>query len=232
MRTTSALLLAAAAALATLTTSVSAFAGELTYYGAGQDSRGACGGNGLPTGPGGIATVAMNGVQYYPDNGKSVCGKCIKITSKGSGAGANPPPSVLYAAVNNLCPECKYGDIDLAWNGERVIREGEERRGAGCTGGRPRRPCGALAPGLESVVRRDEEEGAHAGPKAPSAALHPRPVCDSCFSTFCFSLTLFLPLHFNHSQSGDGRWSVEWQYVSCDEAKGAVSSRKLMNTAA
>lgn len=102
-------LLAAPAAL------VDAFGGEMTYYGAGQDSRGACGGNRLPTGPGGLMTVAINSPQW---NGGELCGRCIKVTSWGVGAGANPPPSTFVAAINNLCPECKYGDIDLAQNGD------------------------------------------------------------------------------------------------------------------
>lgn len=112
---TTTLLAAAALALAAAPAAVTGFAGELTYYGAGQDSRGACGGNRLPTGPGGIATVAINSPQW---NGGELCGRCIKVTSNGVGAGANPPQTFFYAAINNLCPECHYGDIDLAANGD------------------------------------------------------------------------------------------------------------------
>lgn len=49
---------------------------QATYYGAGQDSRGACGGNKLPTGPGGMTTVALNSPMY--GNGEN-CGICIKV---------------------------------------------------------------------------------------------------------------------------------------------------------
>jgi len=104
-----------ATALAALAATAAGFGGEMTYYGAGQDSRGACGGNGFPTGPGGIATVAINSPQW---DGGALCGRCIRVTSKGTGAGANPPPTTFVAAINNLCPECKHGDIDLAWNGD------------------------------------------------------------------------------------------------------------------
>jgi hypothetical protein len=91
------------------------YVGEATYYGAGNDGRGACGGNGFSTGPGGLMTVALNAPQY--GNGEN-CGKCIEGTASGEGAGGNPIPSRFYAAINNLCPECRHGDIDFAVNGD------------------------------------------------------------------------------------------------------------------
>ena len=84
-------LLAALALFAALTTSASAaisvgqsFVGEATYYGAGNDNRGACGGNGKPTGPGGITTVAINSQQW---EGGANCGICIEGRGTGVGAG-------------------------------------------------------------------------------------------------------------------------------------------------
>ena len=65
------LLLLAAAVASVLAPTASAgisvgqsFKGDATYYGAGNDRRGACGGNGKPTGPGGITTVAINSQQW------------------------------------------------------------------------------------------------------------------------------------------------------------------------
>ena len=80
-----------------------------------QDARAACGGNGLSNGPGGIVTVALNSPQY--GDGKSVCGKCIEGTGTGVGAGGTPVGR-FFAAINNLCPECRHGDIDFALNGD------------------------------------------------------------------------------------------------------------------
>lgn len=90
------------------------FSGDATYYGAGNDRRGACGGYGKSTGPGGITTVAINSRQWEGGNN---CGICIEGRGTGVGAGGNPVGK-FFAAVNNLCPECKYGDIDFALNGD------------------------------------------------------------------------------------------------------------------
>jgi hypothetical protein len=90
------------------------FVGEATYYGQGNDNRGACGGNGKPTGPGGITTVAINSQQW---EGGANCGFCLEGRGTGVGAGATPVGK-FFVAVNNLCPECKYGDIDFALNGD------------------------------------------------------------------------------------------------------------------
>lgn len=41
---------------------------------------------------------------------------CVRITGTGNGngaAGATPILGPLYAVVDNECPECHYGDIDL-----------------------------------------------------------------------------------------------------------------------
>eukprot|EP00884_Botryococcus_braunii_P011029 jgi/Botrbrau1/19928/Bobra.0059s0045.1 len=93
------------------------YSGDATYYGAGQDSRGACGGNKLPTGPGGMATVALNSPMY--GNGEN-CGICLKghgINTDCTTCGYTPKYNFLVT-VNNLCPECSAGDLDFAENGD------------------------------------------------------------------------------------------------------------------
>lgn len=108
-------LLAALASTASAEISIGqSFSGDATYYGADNDRRGACGGNGKPTGPGGITTVEINSRQWEGGNN---CGICIEGRGTGVGAGGNPV-GTFFAAVNNLCPECKYGDVDFALNGD------------------------------------------------------------------------------------------------------------------
>ncbi|KAL9554707.1 hypothetical protein MBANPS3_002701 [Mucor bainieri] len=57
--------------------------------------------------------VAMNAVQYGRMNKVSdVCGKRVRIHHKGK---------YVEAVINDACPECKYGDLDLTkpvfdWN--------------------------------------------------------------------------------------------------------------------
>ena len=66
--------LLAAALLLPLAAAVSvgeSFAGEATYYGAGNDASSHCKGNGYSTGPGGIVTVALNSPQMQ--GGKDWC---------------------------------------------------------------------------------------------------------------------------------------------------------------
>lgn len=49
--------------------------------------------------------VAMNAVQYGPMNKVSdVCGKRVRIYHDGKS---------VEAVINDACPECKYGDLDL-----------------------------------------------------------------------------------------------------------------------
>lgn len=115
-RTTALILALLAAPLLASTLSIGeSFTGEGTYYGAGQDSRGACGGRGFSTGPGGVMTVALNAPQFGSGNGP--CGMCVEGSGTGVGAGGNPIGR-FFATVNNLCPECKHGDLDFALNGD------------------------------------------------------------------------------------------------------------------
>ena len=53
----------------------------------------------------------------HHQEGGNNCGICIEGRGTGVGAGGNPV-GTFFAAVNNLCPECKYGDIDFAMNGD------------------------------------------------------------------------------------------------------------------
>lgn len=113
--TTIAALLLAAPLLAAALSVGESYSGEGTYYGAGQDARGACGGRGYSTGPGGIMTVALNAPQFGSGNGP--CGMCVEGRGTGVGAGGTPIGR-FFAAINNLCPECKTGDLDFALNGD------------------------------------------------------------------------------------------------------------------
>jgi len=40
------------------------------------------------------------------------------MTGQGAGAGGTPVFGPIYATVDNLCPECKIGDIDLGLGGD------------------------------------------------------------------------------------------------------------------
>jgi len=96
------------------TTLNQAFDGDGTFYGAGGNgANGACM---LPPDFNGVdTTVAMNHVQF--DNG-AACGRCVRITGNGGGAGMTPILGPLYGTVDNECPECKHGDIDLGLAGD------------------------------------------------------------------------------------------------------------------
>ncbi|KAA6428967.1 MAG: hypothetical protein FRX49_01077 [Trebouxia sp. A1-2] len=98
--------------------------GDGTSYGAGQDNEGTCsyGNNmantdGLPWSSGLTMTVAMNDPQF----GASVaCGMCITFQGTGTGIGTEPIPGGTEwqtALVTNRCPECLFGSIDQAING-------------------------------------------------------------------------------------------------------------------
>ena len=93
---------------------ISAKDGDGTFYGSGgAGDRGACmlrpGFNGVPV------TCAINPNDYHDGNS---CGKCIKLTGKGQGAGMTPIFGPVFATIDNLCPECKDGDVDLGLGGD------------------------------------------------------------------------------------------------------------------
>lgn len=90
------------------------FNGSATFYGEGGASeKGACmlrkGFNGVAT------TVAMNRDQFA---GGSSCGKCIQITGNGEGVGMTPIFGPILATIDNECPECLFGDVDLGLGGD------------------------------------------------------------------------------------------------------------------
>jgi hypothetical protein len=60
-------------------------------------------------------TVAINAAQW---DGGAACGKCVRITGSGEGLGTTPIYGPLFATIDNLCPECKFGDIDLGLGGD------------------------------------------------------------------------------------------------------------------
>ena len=97
---------------------VSGFEGDGTYY--GQGGAGQAGSCMLPRSFNGILnTVAINAEQY--DNG-AMCGKCVVVRGEGIGLGTKPIIGPIYATIDNLCPECKYGDIDLGLEGDGRFR--------------------------------------------------------------------------------------------------------------
>ena len=82
------------------------FSSDLTFYG-GAGSGGSCSSSYVPEG---FTTVAMNSDQY--DDGL-VCGSCLKGVY-------HPPGGSVYfdAIVDNKCPECVFGDLDLGEVGD------------------------------------------------------------------------------------------------------------------
>jgi expansin len=46
------------------------------------------------------------------------CGMCIELRGKGQGSGGDPVKGVYHVFVNNLCPECEYGHLDVAEPGD------------------------------------------------------------------------------------------------------------------
>ncbi|KAI7873226.1 RlpA-like double-psi beta-barrel-protein domain-containing protein-containing protein [Mucor mucedo] len=98
----SALSVAAPAATSTGSSS-GTFTGTATWFLPATEggSQGACG----PEEDNDSPIVALNAPQYGNMNGKSSwCGKKIKITG---------PKGSVTATVNDACPECKHGDLDL-----------------------------------------------------------------------------------------------------------------------
>ena len=93
---------------------VVSFSGDGTFYGdGGHGAEGACM---LPVGFNGIPrTVAINNDQW---EGGAVCGKCIVVQESSTGIGMTPIVESFKATIDNLCPECHYGDIDIGSNGD------------------------------------------------------------------------------------------------------------------
>ena len=88
--------------------------GEGTYY--GENSGGSCTLN--PTPPSGQFAdikVAINSPQYY---GSTTCGMCMQMTGEGVGSGGSPIDGTFIVFVDNICPECQAGDLDLGTSGD------------------------------------------------------------------------------------------------------------------
>ncbi|CAL8470266.1 g9808 [Coccomyxa elongata] len=100
--------------------------GDGTFYGQqdGQDSQGTCSYNEnfansikLPWTTGVDNTIALNDAQFANSGG---CGLCIKYRGIGAGLGTTPLSTSEWktAFVNNRCPECAFGDIDINSRGD------------------------------------------------------------------------------------------------------------------
>jgi expansin (peptidoglycan-binding protein) len=103
MKLTLALLVAALATAA-------AFNGEATYY-SGAGKGGSCTSDYVPAG---FKTVALNAPQYA--NG-AMCGACISLSFQDTAVGTVS----VNAIVDNVCPECKFGDLDMVSHCSRVL---------------------------------------------------------------------------------------------------------------
>ena len=57
-------------------------------------------------------TVAAGPENYKKSLG---CGMCLKIKGDGVGNGGNPIKGQYLAVVNNICPECKDGNISVLY---------------------------------------------------------------------------------------------------------------------
>jgi expansin (peptidoglycan-binding protein) len=90
------------------------FFGDGTYYGS-TDGGGNCAiNNPLPSIYAGMTPVAINNPQY-----DGSCGACLIVRGTGAGSGANPISTKPFRAfVSDRCPECQFGDLDLASNGD------------------------------------------------------------------------------------------------------------------
>ena len=59
-------------------------------------------------------TVAIDREQFYQGG----CGMCLELTGTGVGSGGNPVTGVYHVFVNNQCPECEFGHLDVALPGD------------------------------------------------------------------------------------------------------------------
>jgi len=90
------------------------FQGDGTFYGGGgAGEHGSCllprDFNHVPL------TVAINQEQYL---GGESCGKCVRFHGQGQGLGTTPILGPFFATIDNVCPECRYGDLDLGMDGD------------------------------------------------------------------------------------------------------------------
>jgi hypothetical protein len=88
--------------------------GDGTFYGnGGAGERGACM---LPRNFNNVRLTVAVAPDLY--KGGESCGKCLKIWGEGKGIGTTPMYGPFFATIDNLCPECKHGDIDFGLSGD------------------------------------------------------------------------------------------------------------------
>ena len=89
--------------------------GEGTYYGASTGGSCTLDSPTPPSGSNQDIRVAINSPQYY---GSAACGMCMQMTGDGVGSGADPIDGTFIVFVDNICPECSSGDLDLGESGD------------------------------------------------------------------------------------------------------------------
>jgi expansin len=98
------------------TTYDSTVQGRATYY--GKSSGGNCVlRNPVPAMYAGMVPIAINQAQY---ENSALCGACLRVSGSGQGSGATPVTGSFMAYVDDLCPECPYGAIDLGMSGDGI----------------------------------------------------------------------------------------------------------------
>lgn len=92
------------------------FVGDLTYYG-GAGDQGMCSQSHVPPG---FTTVAINAPQFYNGPQTSIyvmkCGTCVHACFDDLGLGQGE--RCFDAIIDNVCPECAEGDLDLGEDGD------------------------------------------------------------------------------------------------------------------
>lgn len=73
-----------------------------------------------PTPPAGNSSSIKNTVAIVTADYllSKTCGMCISVTGSGVGSGANPVTGTFTVFVNNECPSCNAGGLDLGLNGD------------------------------------------------------------------------------------------------------------------
>jgi len=95
----------------------STFSGEGTYYNdaAGMVSCQIPRNDLPPAGQNSDMLGALNVQQYF---GSAACGMCFRLTGSGQGLGNDPIVGDNIVYINDLCPACHAGDIDVAAQGD------------------------------------------------------------------------------------------------------------------
>ncbi|KAK7116585.1 expansin-YoaJ-like [Littorina saxatilis] len=93
-----------------------AFNGDATYYG-DSGGGGTCsyGVQNPPVASLAKIPVALNKPQFL---NSLMCGSCWQVTGSGHGLGNNPVTGTFMVFVDDLCPGCQAGDVDLGVSGD------------------------------------------------------------------------------------------------------------------